>query len=311
MTGEPTRFSRWGNRISWLLVPLAAVMQFVWLRRPVNIAGVTMTLELPLFGFLALIAAPWAVARIRVMNRWVQVLAGVFTVLIVYAMVGIAWRASPVVETSHLTVVPGSYLLVPLLTALLAMAAGLGLAMAADRRHLPVVLTWAAGALVAAGFVAWPRQVPAHRSLRLATALGGSASIHLVFLLAAAVGLGWYLRSRGTVRSVEGAAGPAWSGLVLVVLGVTGVLATGSRGGLLALARLCGVLPLLLPALVCVVVGLTGMPLPLARPRIVTRIVGEHRPLSPVALLRLRMLTGVMRIAVLSEILHGLEYPIS
>lgn len=235
MTGEPTRFSRWGNRISWLLVPLAAVMQFVWLRRPVNIAGVTMTLELPLFGFLALIAAPWAVARIRVMTRWVQVLAGVFTVLIVYAMVGIAWRASPVVETSHLTVVPSSYLLVPLLTALLAMAAGLGLAMAADRRHLPVVLTWAAGALVAAGFVAWPRQVPAHRSLRLATALGGSASIHLVFLLAVAVGLGWYLRSRGTVRSVEGAAGPAWPGLVLVVLGVTGVLATGSRGGLLAL----------------------------------------------------------------------------
>ena len=123
MTGEPTRFSRWGNRISWLLVPLAAVMQFVWLRRPVSIAGVTMTLELPLFGFLALIAAPWAVARIRVMTRWVQVLAGAFTVLIVYAMVGIAWRASPVVETSHLTVVPGSYLLVPLLTALLAMAA--------------------------------------------------------------------------------------------------------------------------------------------------------------------------------------------
>jgi len=41
MTGEPTRFSRWGNRISWLLVPLAAVMQFVWLRRPVSIAGVT------------------------------------------------------------------------------------------------------------------------------------------------------------------------------------------------------------------------------------------------------------------------------
>lgn len=150
-------------------------------------------------------------------------------------MVGIAWRSGPVVETSHLTVVPGSYLLVPLLTALLAMAAGLGLAMAADRRHLPVVLTWAAGALVVAGFVAWPRQVPVHRSLRLATALGGSASIHLVFLLAAAVGLGWYLRSRGTVRSVEGAAGPAWPGLVLVVLGVTGVLATGSRGGLLAL----------------------------------------------------------------------------
>ena len=151
MTGEPTRFSRWGNRISWLLVPLAAVMQFVWLRRPVSIAGVTMTLELPLFGFLALIAAPWAVARIRVMNRWVQVLAGVFTVLIVYAMVGIAWRAGPVVETSHLTVVPGSYLLVPLLTALLAMAAGLGLAMAADRRHLPVVLTWAAGRSPSAG----------------------------------------------------------------------------------------------------------------------------------------------------------------
>ena len=82
-------------------------------------------------------------------------------------------------------------------------------------------------------------------------------------------------------------------------------------GGLLALARLCSVLPLLLPALAGVVVGLVGMPMPLAGPRVVTRIVGEHRPLPPVAMLRLRMLTGVMRIAVLSEILHGLEYPIS
>ena len=53
------------------------------------------------------------------------------------------------------------------------------------------------------------------------------------------------------------------------------------------------------------------MPMPLASPRVVTRIVGEHRPLASVAMLRLRMLTGVMRIAVLSEILHGLEYPIS
>ena len=83
-----------------------------------------------------------------------------------------------------------------------------------------------------------------------------------------------------------------------------------AMGGLLTLARLCGVLPLLLPALAGVVVGLVGMPMPLAGPRVVTRIVGEHRPLPPVAMLRLRMLTGVMRIAVLSEILHGLEYPI-
>ena len=90
-----------------------------------------------------------------------------------------------------------------------------------------------------------------------------------------------------------------------------GTLLRLTVGSLLALARLCGVLPLLLPALSGVVVGLVGMPMPLAGPRVVTRIVGEHRPLPPVAMLRLRMLTGVMRIAVLSEILHGLEYPIS
>lgn len=245
MTAGSARFTQWGNRVSWLLVPLAVGMQFVWLRRPVNIAGVTMTLELPLFGFLALIAAPWAVVRIRVMNRWVQVLAGAFTVLIVYAMVGIAWHASPVVETSHLTVVPGSYLLVPLLTALLAMAAGLGLAMAADRRHLPAVLTCAMGALILAGFVAWPRQVPMHRSLRLATALGGSATIHLVFLVAAAAGLGWYLHTRDVAAASRGS-GSAWPGLVLAALGAAGVLATGSRGGMLALGAWAALLVVVL-----------------------------------------------------------------
>ncbi len=193
---DDDRFSRWGNRLSWLLVPLAAGMQLVWLRRPITVGGVTMTLELPLFGLLALIAAPWAWVRIRTMDRCVQVLAGAFAALVAYALATIAWHASPVVETSLFTTVPKTYLVVPLVTALAAMAAGLGLALAADRRRLPVVLTWSAAALLGAGLVAWPRQAPVHRSVRLATALGGSATIHLVFLLVAAVGLGWYLRSR-------------------------------------------------------------------------------------------------------------------
>ena len=33
---DDDRFSRWGNRLSWLLVPLAAGMQLVWLRRPIT-----------------------------------------------------------------------------------------------------------------------------------------------------------------------------------------------------------------------------------------------------------------------------------
>lgn len=237
-TGDD-RFSRWGNWLSWLLVPLAAGMQLVWLRRPITVGGVTMTLELPLFGLLALIAAPWAWARIRTMDRCVQVLAGAFAALVAYALATIAWHASPVVETSLFTTVPKTYLVVPLVTALAAMAAGLGLALAADRRRLPVVLTWSAAALLVAGLVAWPRQVPVHRSVRLATALGGSATIHLVFLLVAAVGLGWYLRSREKTAEPSRAVSlswPAWPGLALTVLGAAGILATGSRGGMLALA---------------------------------------------------------------------------
>ena len=125
---DDDRFSRWGNRLSWLLVPLAAGMQLVWLRRPITVGGVTMTLELPLFGLLALIAAPWAWVRIRTMDRCVQVLAGAFAALVAYALATIAWHASPVVETSLFTTVPKTYLVVPLVTALAAMAAGLGLA---------------------------------------------------------------------------------------------------------------------------------------------------------------------------------------
>ena len=157
-TGDD-RFSRWGNRLSWLLVPLAAGMQLVWLRRPITVGGVTMTLELPLFGLLALIAAPWAWARIRTMDRCVQVLAGAFAALVAYALATIAWHASPVVETSLFTTVPKTYLVVPLVTALAAMAAGLGLALAPGR-NVPGVrlqslaeddafreigLSWAAG----------------------------------------------------------------------------------------------------------------------------------------------------------------------
>src|SRR5699024_4482127 len=113
---------------------------------------------------------------------------------------------------------------VPLLTSALSLTAGLGLVIAAQARLRPLIVMSASTAMLAVGFLAWPRQAAIHRSWRFATGMAGSATLHVVMLLVAAFGVGCVLvRYR-----------PRW-GLVLAAAASVGLLLTGSRGGLLGL----------------------------------------------------------------------------
>lgn len=215
---------------AWLPVAVvataAAMVQFVRLRQWRDFAGTPLTFDVFWFALLLLGVAWWAVPRFRWLGRAGWVAFAAFLLLLQYALYGAGQRPGPVVETSRSTEVPLPYLTSPAMIAALAAAAALAVALVLARRRGLVVVIFAT--LAVAGFLAWPRQIPIHRSWRLASALAGSASIHVVYLLVAAVGLGWWLLTRPRRG--------AWGGAAVAALGVVGVLASGSRGGLLALA---------------------------------------------------------------------------
>ena len=82
-------------------------------------------------------------------------------------------------------------------TAWVAMLAGVGLVLAADRGRRLRVLTVAAATALVSAFAAWPLHAAATRSIRFSTGQGGAAVIHVVLLLIAALGVACLLRVSG------------------------------------------------------------------------------------------------------------------
>lgn len=219
----PELFRRLGNVVGWCLVPLAVLQQVVWLRRPVQLGPVTPTLESLLLTLIAVVTAPWWWTRWRTLGRLGGTLVGCFLALVAYSLVTVATHAEPRIELSGGMDVARAWVVIPLLTSAVTTLSALGLVLAAEPHLRPRILASAGAALVVAGFAVWPREVGVHLSPRLATAMGGSATVHVVFLLVAAMGLGIALAGR---RLVGGA---------LCLGGVLALVATMSRGGLLAL----------------------------------------------------------------------------
>ena len=89
------------------------------------------------------------------------------------------------------------FLVAPLVTAWVAMLAGVGLVLAADRGRRLRVLTVAAATALVSAFAAWPLHAAATRSIRFSTGQGGAAVIHVVLLLIAALGVACLLRVSG------------------------------------------------------------------------------------------------------------------
>lgn len=223
MATDDPRFIQFGNALGWCLVPLAGLMQLVGLRRPVP--GLEWpSVELVGFTLILLATLPWSWRRRAEVSRWGWLLTGSFAALIGYGLLTILLNPRPKATTSEIFDVSQLCVVLPLLTALATMGAAVGLVLTAEARLRPTIIATACAVLSVTALISWPRQAVIHRSERLATAMAGSATVHVVLLLVAAFTFGLFLDK--------------WHPRVSLVLGglaTLGLLATESRAGMLAL----------------------------------------------------------------------------
>lgn len=222
--------------LGWALLPALLVMQFFDLRR--GLLGPDWTWSAFLLGYALVVALglPLAWGALKDLRRpgWVGV--GAFTAVLMYAAVSALVSGESLVtsRTTPYAVPPDTWThpmlahrLVPLLTAWLTMAAGVVVVVLIPPAQRVARLWWAGWLLIVSSLAVWPRAVGVHDSPRLATGMGGSATIHLVFLLCTGLFLGaaWQGHRR------------RWS-LVGAAASILCLLLTGSRSGLLSLAVL-------------------------------------------------------------------------
>ncbi len=220
---EDVGFIKRGNRVAWAFVPYLALCQAVQLAYRVPV------LRFPTFELIALIilsalTAPWWARRGRELGRAALILVGAFTVVVVYGIVALPFHGPAQATTPGGGPVPLRFLLVPLLNAGLSMVTGLGMVLSAQRHLRLRIVAWAGAASLVVAFAGWPFQSAYRHSVRLATGQGGAAVVHVIFLLLVALGLAEFLR-RGGSRKL---------GLALIGGGMVALLATQSRGGMVA-----------------------------------------------------------------------------
>lgn len=213
---------RFATLVAWLLVPVLVLTQFVDLRigrhgRPENWSAFLVG-----FAVMAAVCLPWLLRR-RALPRLAWLAFGSFALLLAWAWL----RASQVPPPRILVprvVVGHDVVYLPLATATVTFLAAWGWASAVPRRLVDQMLWWGAMTLAVTTPLAAARTGLAKHQVRLATGMGGSAAVHVVLLLAAAVLLASALHGHRTRAS--------WAGGVLLLLAD---VATGSRAGLLCL----------------------------------------------------------------------------
>ena len=215
-----------GAVVSFGVVPLILLLGLVDSRRMPNghfgpwtlfliVGGVAVVVGVP----LALRAGAWA--RTSRPGRW---LVAAFALLIAWGIVSGLTHVQVAYErlgSRGSVVVPHAYVVVPMLSALIACLMGWAVAHAVERRLLPALLAcvgWAVLAVVAVALVRMA--VSGAWGQRLNTPLAGAASVHVALLLGAAGFLG--LAAAGRARVVNAAAACAT---------LLGLFLTASRAG--------------------------------------------------------------------------------
>ena len=197
------------------------------------LAGIPFTLDAVLFIILIAICLIPAVRRRHNLQHTGWLVVGSGSLFFAWSAISALSHPPPSVVTSATYDIPNIFLIAPLLHGMLCMLAALCLALALGR-HQRLGIVVAAGALILSGFVAWPRLVGVNRSWRFATALGGSATIHVVYLIATATLLGYCLTTH-TKSANHDRRNTRFLTWALISLGPMGILATGSRAALLCL----------------------------------------------------------------------------
>lgn len=222
--------------LGWALLPALLVMQFFDLRRGLVGSDWTWSAYLVGYALIVIIGLPLVWRGLRELPKPVWVGMAAFTAILAYATVSALVSGPPVFTTPTTaqatppdtwTYAPMRYRLVPLLTAWLTMAAGLIAVIIIPAARRLSRLWWAGWLLVLTSLLAWPRAMLVNDSPRLATGIGGSATIHLVFLLCTGLFLGAAWQGHRVRWSVAGGA-----------VSVLCLLFTGSRAGALSLAVL-------------------------------------------------------------------------
>lgn len=209
--------------VAWLIVLAAAALHFVGLEdRP----GLGNYPAWPMIGWLftalLLLSLP-AFRSWAGLSRPAQVAIAGVGALALLSLISSLLGPLPVVITSQEWPVPRGLLVAPMVAATVAMVAAVSGALLvppAIRQRVLAALAWATAV---AGALAWARQILTHHTLRAATAMGGSAVIHVVFLVAGGV----FLDRWRTRRHWSDLAGFVWCMVLLV--------GTGSRAGLVCL----------------------------------------------------------------------------
>lgn len=200
--------------VGWLVAPLVVVMVFFDLRRGIDGSPALVSAYLVGFVLLTLALLPWSLRRLGTLDRRVGWMAGLFTLLMAWALLTASLGETPVVQRRQVT---RSVMVLPPVIAVVTMLAALSLSLVLRRMQL-----WIACWLVLLCSAAnWPRAIVVHNSMRISTGMGGAAILHVVVLCCLAVFLGCVLQGWRPRLSAAGAA--------LAVLEVFGI---GSRAGI-------------------------------------------------------------------------------
>lgn len=212
---------RWGTILGWALYPMIALLVLVDLR--IGLGGKPEPISARFVGFaiLAGLSLPFWWQRRDEVSRTGRLLLGLFGSILSYALVSSMVTTQPLMQK---VLVARHYLVLPVVEACLTLLAAWGLVLAVPASRRRDWLWWGGAVLLVASLLEWPRMAAAQNSARLATGMGGAATVHVALLTTTALFVGAALQGHRRHTS--------WA---LAGLGLVEVLATGSRSGLLCL----------------------------------------------------------------------------
>lgn len=218
-------FQRVGSLLSWGVVPVILLAQFFDLRRAPQGQPSQVSVYFLVFAAITLVTLPWAIANYRQVSRTGRTIGLAWAGLMAFALVSAFLTSLPYIRPQGVDplAVPRSALIWPVVTSLLTSTAAFGLVLAApvDKRHQRAIV--GAFTLAVSTPFAAVRTTSATQTSRLATGLGGAATVHVALLCGVGVLVGGAIAAH---RAVTRWACVAGAGLCAVA-----IFLTGSRAG--------------------------------------------------------------------------------
>ncbi len=179
------------------------------------------SIDLALYTTTALVLLPYAIGSLKTISKPMKTIIWVFLVFIGYGLISV------VVEKKIMLLgvtIPKIYAAMPLIMATLVMLATLNIVATTPAAFRIRQMWWSAVVLVISSYLMWPVRAQEVGSPRFTSGFGGAAVIYMALLLAAAIFLASIVTNYHRQWSIFG-----------LVLAVFGIIASGSRGGMVAL----------------------------------------------------------------------------